>query len=105
MTWLNDLQTGKRFLTGTSHTDGKALRCRGSRETFGRFPPNNAPNCTSSAALQSPNILQGTGNFLDFVSFEDVSFLQVVEAGQFDTALEAFADFLGVVLLALQRVH
>ena len=44
-------------------------------------------------------------NFFDLVNLEQVAFLDVVEAGQLDAALEAFADFLGIVLFAAQRIE
>ena len=45
------------------------------------------------------------GDLLDLVGFEDVAFLQIVEAAELDAAFQAFADFAGVVLLALQRLQ
>src|SRR5690606_25158885 len=45
------------------------------------------------------------GDFLDLVGFEHVVLFDVVEAGQADTAFHAALDFLGVVLLALERVE
>ena len=44
-------------------------------------------------------------DFFDLVDLEHVAFLDVVEAGQLDAALVAFADFLGVVLFTPQRVE
>ena len=41
-----------------------------------------------------------SADLLDLVGFENVAFLEVVEAGQLDAALDAFADLAGVVLLA-----
>ena len=54
---------------------------------------------------QSPRYKESerAGDFLDLIGLENVAFLEVVESGQLDAALQAFADFAGVVLLALQR--
>ena len=50
-------------------------------------------------------MLQRAGDFLDLIGFQNVPFLQVVEARQFDATFESFADLLGVVLFSFQRIE
>src|SRR5215212_8086915 len=43
-------------------------------------------------------------NFFHLVNFEQVTFLDVVESGQLDAAFITFANLLGIILLAAERI-
>lgn len=48
------------------------------------------------------SFIQRTFPFFDTICFQQVPFLDIVEAFQTDTAFEALADFAGIVLASFE---
>src|SRR5436190_22045786 len=61
---------------------------------FGGFEKSAARHCLNA---------QGASDLLNAISFQQVVLLDVVESIETDTAFHTAADFLGVILLTLER--